>query len=463
MELNHFLMSKSDLLSIEREVKHQLEKHFASIEAPFFIMGVSGGIDSMSLLYAFHLLDISVLVVHINYGKRGEASDKDAELVEQIAFEWGYDCHTINANPAEAEGENFQQWARNFRYRIFRELADEHEADGIAVAHHQNDQIETILQKLFRGAGLASWSGMQVWDGELFRPFLNISQEKITTYAEEKAIPYRIDASNLESGFARNFLRNEWLEDLEEHFPGWKSNVLRMAEQAEVFQYALSRIYNQISSDENSIKRQKFHELEPSLQRTMILYVIKQEDPGATISTESLKRVEELSSLQTGKGVELAPGISVVRNRDIYTIQTESEDYSPHFELRLGDQLKKGNEFEELLFTLKEYEDVDFERELYLDAEKISWPLKVRTWKNGDKFKPLGMQGHQHVADHLTNRKINAAEKHKALVIESFEESIIAVIFPPIKKRQPPGTIAEHAKCDASTRLCLNIKHRNQT
>lgn len=454
-------MSKSDLLSIEKEIQYQLEKHFADVEAPFFILGVSGGIDSMSLLYAFHRLQISVLVVHVNYGKRGEASDKDAELTEQLAYEWGFDCHTINADTKEAEGENFQQWARNLRYNIFRELAGEHEADGIAVAHHQDDQVETILQKVFRGTGLASWSGMQVWNGELFRPWLNITQEQIETYAEEKAIPYRIDASNLESGFARNFLRNEWLKDLEEHFPGWKSNVLRIAEQAEVFEHALSRLHEQVANGNNNFLRQKFHELEPSLQRAVILYAVKQVKPHAAISKKSLKRVEELPSLQTGKAVELAPGISVYRNRELYVLKAEQEDYSQNVELRIGEQLRKGEEFEELIFTLKEFKDVDYERELYLDAEKISWPLNVRPWKNGDTFQPLGMTGHQHVANHLTNRKISTAEKHKALVIESFEEKIIAVIFPPIKKRLPPGTIAEHAKCDASTRLCLNIKHRN--
>lgn len=456
-------MSRSGLSSIEKEVKDQLERYFPDIDDPFFVIAVSGGIDSMSLLYSFHRLQISALAVHINYGKRGEASDKDAELVEQIAYEWGFDCQTINADPSDAEGKNFQQWARRFRYDVFRSLAGEYNADGIALAHHRDDQIETILQKMFRGAGLASWTGMEVWDEELFRPLLNISQQEINDYAGEKAVPYRVDASNLESDFARNFLRNEWLEDLENHFPGWKSNVLRMAEQAEIFQHALSRLLDQITDPEKGISRRVFHTMEPGLQKALLLHAIKQKDRNVSVSAESLERVEDLESLQTGKAVEPVPGVSIVRNRGWYVIRTEREVTGPVCKLQIDGGLKEGINFEGLQFILRKYEEGEtaFERELYIDAEKMSWPLNVRRWTNGDRFQPLGMEGHQHVADHLTNRKANAAEKHTALVIESFEERIVAVIFPPIEKRQPPGTIADHVKCDSSTTLCLNIKHGN--
>lgn len=453
-------MSKSDLSPVEAELRDQLNTYFADVENPTFILGVSGGMDSMSLLYAFYKLDINVLVVHINYGKRGEASDKDAELVEQMAFEWGYDCQTIKVDPDDAAGENFQQWARDVRYGIFRELAEEYEAAGIAVAHHEDDQIETILQKMFRGAGLASWTGMQVWDGELFRPWLKISQQQIEDYAKEKTIPFRTDASNLESGFARNFLRNEWLVKLENHFPGWRVNVLRMAAQAETFQHAVSWIYDYISDEHYGIDREKFHDLESDLQRAIMLHAVKQQAPESSLTTDSLKRVEELASLQTGQELELVPGISIVRNRDWYVINQKEEAESFAFELD-RETLKEGKILGSLFYKLQEYKDPDFDSQLYIDADKVSWPVTVRRWKDGDVFQPLGMEGHQQVADHLTNRKVSAAQKHKALAIESFEERIIAVIFPPIENRRPPGTIADPVKCDGSTKFCLNIKHTN--
>ncbi len=95
-----------------------------------------------------------------------------------------------------------------------------------------------------------------------------------------------------------------------------------------------------------------------------------------------------------------------------------------------------------------------------MDADKMSWPVTVRTWQSGDRFQPLGMKGHQKIADHLTDRKVSAAHKEKALVIESFEETICALIFVPIKKQLPPGTISEQVKCDARTNHCFEIKYR---
>jgi len=115
--------------------------------------------------------------------------------------------------------------------------------------------------------------------------------------------------------------------------------------------------------------------------------------------------------------------------------------------------------FNGLQFEIQEFHNPDFEHCLYLDQDVISWPLHIRKWKKGDRFQPLGMTGHQTVADHLTNRKVGAAEKPDALVLESFEETICAVIFPPIEKRLPPGTIADAVKCKETTSRCLIIKH----
>lgn len=142
-------MSKSEYLLIEQVISNKVDRHFPG--TPNFVIGVSGGADSMALLYAFKQLEISCFVVHINYGLRGVESDKDQELVEQMSFQWGFECCSVRLNTEEMQSGNFQNWARNERYMIFEDLAEEIKADAIAVAHHQDDQIETIVQKLFRG------------------------------------------------------------------------------------------------------------------------------------------------------------------------------------------------------------------------------------------------------------------------------------------------------------------------
>lgn len=453
-------MNKSDLSPIEDRVQKALQNHFPDHQSLRFIAGVSGGPDSMCMLYVFRKLKVDVLVVHINYGKRGKESDKDAELVEQMAFQWGFDCHSLSVNPEEAQGANFQQWARTVRYDIFRALAREHDADGIAVAHHQDDQIETILQKQFRGAGLASWSGMSIWEGEIFRPLLHTSRNEIEEYIGQENIPLRIDRSNLQTDFARNFLRNEWLTELESHFPGWRQNVLRIAEQAALFEEALEWISQRLTDDQDKIDRGGLLNVSPRLRKALVLYILKSKQSGIQIGTSTLDELENLDHLQTGKSIQLTENLSLMRDREHFKIVYQEPEAFQLIGLE-RDRLKSGPlMLNDIVFEITGFTEPDFDHHLYLDADKITWPLRLRRWKQGDRFQPFGMEGHQKISDHLTNRKISAAEKNKALVLESFEDTICAVIFPPTENRVPPGTISELVQCDANTRECLTIKRR---
>jgi tRNA(Ile)-lysidine synthase len=406
----------------------------------------------MSLLYSLYSLNISGIVAHVNYQKRGKASDKDAELVAEKAEEWGFQFELKKVNPKEAQGQNFQQWARKVRYRFFRDLVEQYGADGIALAHHRDDQVETILQKLFRGAGMASWSGMDVRDGDLFRPLLSVSRLQVEKYAEQNEIPYRTDESNLENDFARNFLRNEWTKQMADFFPGWKENVLGMGDE-DALEWIAGRI-----TDNNGLIKQAFDGLEPGLQRALVLYLIKKQEPDIKISQQNLYRVSELKNLQTGKRIGITSAFSVVRDRDHYVIiRSEDDAFKPQTFTRRrleGTEVEVGNQ----VLTVEQSADPDLSKALFMDADKISWPVTVRQWKEGDRLQPLGMQGHQTVAEHLTNRKVSAADKEKVLVIESFEETICALIFPPIKNQSPRGTISEQVKCDAETKWYLIIK-----
>ncbi len=434
-------------------------KTYFEEDIPLFVLAVSGGIDSMCMMHAFCRLGLPAVAIHINYGKRGEASDKDAELVRRTASEWGLECHVEEVEATGGVEGNFQQWAREVRYRIFQKYMAEYEAGGIAVAHHRDDQIETILQKLFRGAGLESWSAMQVWDGEVLRPLLGSSRKEIEHYAEEQGIPYRTDQSNLSSEFARNFLRNEWLDGLEQHFPGWEENVLRLPEQADLFSKALDWIREELTGPKNRIAREPFLKMEKSLAKALLLHRLKEMEPGISVTHDALSQVDELHSLQTGKSIQLTENYSLMRDREWFKIVYEQAD-SPAL-LTFSREELAGQPFavDDLAFSIEQFEDPDFEECLYLDASRLEWPLTLRRWKRGDRFQPLGMEGHQKVADHLTNRKISASYKGKAFVLETFDETICAVIFPPIEKRVPPGTISERYKCDAETRKSLTIKH----
>jgi tRNA(Ile)-lysidine synthase len=451
-------MSKSALLPIEQAVQNQLKNYFGTAVSPSFVMGVSGGIDSMCMLHILQKLNVELYVVHINYQKRGEASDKDARLVAETAQKLNIDYEIIAVNPAEAEGENFQQWARDVRYDAFEAKLREIGADGIITAHQQDDQIETILLKLFRGGGLVSWTGMQAWNGVLFRPLLEISRSKIEKYCHENKIVYRDDESNFESQFARNFLRNEWAPELNRHFPGWRQNVLRIREQAAVFESSLQFILHTISDNESRLNRKSFLELDMSLQKAVLNYFIHQADQQAEISRGTLKEIEKLPKLQTGKSIHLTGQLELMRDRNFLKLVVNTEKPAAFLKLYKEDCLDSGIVFNGLQFKLQPFRTPDFKHRLYLDEDALKWPFHLRKWKKGDRFQPLGMNGRQTVADHLTNRKVIAVKKSEVLVLESFEETICAVIFPPKMNRLPPGTIADKVKCTKSTSRCLIIK-----
>jgi tRNA(Ile)-lysidine synthase len=450
-------MSKSDLQPIEKSVKNALQHNFPDKKKVSLVIGVSGGADSMCLLHVLNTLGVELHIVHINYQKRGRSADKDARLVEDTAAAMEVDCKCIAVDPDEAGGANFQQWARQLRYNAFDMEAERAGVDGIAVGHHEDDQVETILQKIFRGGGLASWQAMQVWDGRLFRPLLGVSRAAIERYCREEQVPYREDASNSESDFARNFLRNEWLNDLEKHFPGWRTNVLRVAGQGEVFAVSLQYIFQHIADDKNRLDREKFLALEEDLQKSMLLYYVSRVDAGAEVSRDALKELSKVQKLQTGKSIQLTQDLELMRDRAFLKLVMQTGDAASFITLTKEEAEQKAISFNGLKLSVEEYSEPNFGKALYLDAADIAWPIRLRRWRDGDRFQPLGMDGHQSVADHLTNRKVSAAAKGKALVLESFEETICAVIFPPIENRHPPGTISELVKCAPSTRSCLII------
>ena len=450
-------MSKSASMPIDSEVQKQLKIHFSGVQEYSMVIGVSGGADSMCLLHVLHQQGIKLYIVHVNYQKRGTASDKDAQLVADTAADLGIDYEVVTVDPDEAGTQNFQQWARDVRYGALEIKADNVGADAIAVGHHQNDQVETILQKIFRGGGMASWQAMQVWDGRLFRPLLNIRREDIEAYCREHTVPYREDESNFGSDFARNFLRNDWLPELEQHFPGWQKNVLRVAGQASVFKSSLQYILQDITSDRDRLNCSQFLALDLELQKSVLIYYATQINPDQEISRHALKELSKLPQLQTGKSIQLTESMELMRDRDFFKLVVNTGETGSYITLKKKDVADQNISLNGLLIGMESFKDPDFSGTLYLDTDAIAWPLHIRPWQNGDQFQPLGMEGHQSVADHLTNRKISAVEKEKALVVESFEETICAVIFPPIENRRPPGTISEWTKCTQSTRRCLTI------
>ncbi|MTI86781.1 MAG: tRNA lysidine(34) synthetase TilS [Balneolaceae bacterium] len=422
-------------------------------EEALFVLGVSGGPDSMALLYLFHILDLNVLVVHINYNKRGEASDKDQDLVEQMAFQWGFECCSIQLDSSTADIGNFQNWAREERYHFFKGLRDAHKAAAIVTAHHQDDQIETILQKVLRGSSPTAWQGMSSWDGNIFRPLLNFSKEEILHFCEVNAIPYRIDESNLQSSFARNFLRKEFSEQMDRFFPGWQQNILELQQQGGWFQQSIEWITAQISED-FVLDVHAFSELPQQLKPAILKHLLDDFNGDTSCSKAQLQELSKIEDLQTGKSLVVG-NAEFIRDRDRVILQKKKEDKAwkqPITRQHLEDKYTVGG------VNIRLTKGIKSRTGLYIDAEALDWPLQIRHWKHGDRFIPFGMKGSQKISDHLTNRKIASNLKEKTLVLCGSDSTIYAIIYPGPVSESAKGAISELAKCDENTTTYLTIK-----
>ena len=397
------------------------------------VVGVSGGIDSMVLLHVMHNLGQPLVVAHVNYHRRGAESDADEVLVRKSADIMGIACHTRSVYYQNGNG-NFQDWARQERYRFFDELRDKTGAIGVATAHQKDDQVETILMKLLRGAGPLSWTGMDYWDGYYLRPLLDINRAGIEEYARKHEIPYREDASNQESDYARNFLRNEWTPQLNERLPGWEQNILRLRDWSLQTAQALEIIEKQLERDSDTWDWTRFCSLSEGLRTAMIRYWIKKNRSGEFIvSHGNLSEMAHICRLQSGQYISIG-SVQIWRDRDrlIFKSVVKSRVKKKTYSLRKEDLLTGPSVIEFARFSLSDEYPRDYGNKLYCRLDNRDWPLTIRRWKDGDRFQPLGMQGHQLVSDFLTNRKIPSHRKKEILVVVSFDQKVCAVIFPPL-------------------------------
>lgn len=198
------------------------------------LAGISGGADSVALLHLLLLRGCEIHAVHVNHGLRGEASDGDEALVRDLCASRGVPLTVFRLQPPEHPGED---WARRERYGCFRQAAEESGISTLVLAHHRDDQAETLLLHLMRGAGLTGLAGMAA-DSEaeglrILRPLLTFSRQQLRQALEQAEIPWREDQSNQDPRYLRNVLRLEVLPLMEQLLPGCSS---RLAATAEILQ-----------------------------------------------------------------------------------------------------------------------------------------------------------------------------------------------------------------------------------
>ena len=472
--------SKKAISALESRIRAFILDHGLAHNPRPLVLGVSGGPDSLSLLYALHRLSpdlgLSLHVAHFNHGLRAEASDADADYVASQTETLGLPFSTAKEyvkSRAKGHSRSLEEQARDARYDFLALVAHEQIASGIAVAHTADDQAETVLMHLIRGTGLRGLRGMfpvvetqsvSGLDLKLFRPLLSVSRQQTEDYCRVLGLEPRIDHTNLIPETLRNRIRLELLPMLRESNPRFSDALLRLADSATLdLSFIESRVAEiwpdavEEMAGGLSISRSKLSEVHPALRRRVLSQALESVS-GGPLDIESVHVVslESLLTGDTGAGLDLPKGVHASLGYDHVTLTktpTPPPTPLPREEQPItvpGETLLPGWRITATIEEAASCEHTTNPYSAFFDMDRLSEPVTVRRRRNGDRFTPLGMSGSKKLQDFLTDAKVPKTHRDSIPIVLAGNKIIWIVGHRP----------ADHAKLASATRhtLCLTFE-----
>ncbi|HCR48933.1 MAG TPA: tRNA lysidine(34) synthetase TilS [Bacteroidetes bacterium] len=416
-----------------QQLPHFLE-HMArlSIGPPpqHIVLGLSGGLDSVVLAHALVTHDYAVTAVHINYRLRGEASEADALFVQEYCRQLGISCHVevFEAQHITPNGDSLQAFARSLRYRVFARIAHTVGASFVAVAHHADDQAETMILNLLRGTGIEGLAGMppqrplsknaDVW---VIRPLLSYRKRELIQYARKNQLTWREDTSNHHLKYRRNVVRQRLMSIIKKDF-GDKAIDHMVATMNDLRDYLdydfytkLSALFEVIQVAENALRLKNLNDLPAVWRKRLYLEALKRWLPTVPQTRNLLSRVDLLLVSQPGTKLILPNGI-ILRDRETIVFMKDVYVSSDTFQLRPGMPCETPwGLFEMDILYTDDPEELRRSREPNTEiwaAPPENTVFQIRAWAIGDHFRPFGMKGHsKKMSDFLTDAKIPAAQR----------------------------------------------------
>ena len=405
------------------KVESYIKNHKLLNASDLYVVGLSGGADSVALLLMLKEGGFNVHAAHCNFLLRGAESDRDEAFCVSLCRQLGVELHRAHfytRTYAENHHVSIEMAARELRYKWFGQLCKDIGAAGICVAHHRDDSVETVLLNLVRGTGLRGLTGIQprseleMSSGQnpqeqtklvVLRPLLCVSRADIGAFLAEKGQNYVTDSTNLEADVQRNIIRLEVLPLLRKLNPSVAENIQRtagnLAEAQQVLNVAIASI--------NSSNILKLSDLEKYGSSEYLAF-------------EWLKRygfngnqVRQILDAETGRIVSSATGYDVLKDRGCLIVEPTLEPFNPMRIPEEGTYALDGNK----RFSVRK-KPVYVSKEAHiatLDAAKVQFPLTVRRVEEGDWMQPYGMKGRKLLSDLMTDLKMTVFEKRRQLVV----------------------------------------------
>ena len=427
-----------------KQIENDLKKRCCLTRSQIIVAAISGGPDSLCLMDILDRLGYPIVVAHLDHSLRPE-SVEEAESVGKLAAKMEAPFVLGKENVLQYAEENqlsLEEAAREMRYRFLFDTAEQHQAQAVAVGHHADDQVETILMHLLRGAGLAGLRGMSFrslpnpWNEQipLVRPLLGTWREEIMSYITERGLEPAMDASNLDTRFYRNRLRHELIPHLEGYNPGVRQRLWQMADvlqeddnliqgmvdQAQkncvldegtaYFAFDLGALRKQSSGIQRRVLRRAIQKLRPGMRNLDYRAIT---DAQAFIQNPSLSGeidlLANLRMLQEGNKLWLADWEATLPGENWPQISEGVEgklNIPGDFNITGGWKMS-ADLIDVAEGSLEQIQNNPNPYQAWLDLDALELPLIIRSRRAGERFQPLGMGGKSmKISDYMLNKKL---------------------------------------------------------
>lgn len=392
------------------------------------LLAVSGGVDSVVMLDLFHKAGIKFAIAHCNFKLRIFECDDDEIFVRSLAHKYNVDIFVNWCNTKDYAKDNklsIQESARELRYTWFDKVCQINDYPVVAVAHQQDDIIETFFINLFRGAGIKGLKSIPVKRQNIIRPIMYATRNEILEYATQNNLTYREDSSNKSDNYLRNRIRHHLIPNIEELSPGATEAIKKSIDNLNDSDLLLQSCINHTKkelfqiSDKQNIKVPISKLLEYKPLNTWLYYILYDYHFTRQITNSIVKAL--LAETQSGAKFS-SPTHELLIDREHIIIRripdavsnkiTEITNDIPYITSPLAINFDIHKNIDNFKFSTGS-------NIAYFDYNKLEFPLKIRKWKQGDRIKPFGMNGSKLVSDILIDNKVDAFEKENVYVMLS--------------------------------------------
>ena len=420
---------------VQKKVEEFIERYNLLERNAKHLVALSGGADSVALLYILKSLGYDIEAIHCNFHLRGEESNRDEEFCKEICKKIGVPLHLAHFDTmaySALHHISIEMAARDLRYNHFRQLKKAIHAETICVAHHKDDCTETVLMNLVRGTGIRGLTGIRARNNDIIRPLLCLTRQEIEDYLTTIRQDYVTDSTNLIDEATRNKFRLNVIPMLKEINPSVIEAISQTARHLEemlpIVEEATARCRREcVEYDETtSTTTIDLKKLSSWQSSQYLLYTILYEEG---IPTAMASQIARNADTQSGKKW-LTGEKTVVKDRDRILV---SQHVDTEKILRIPEEGRYIiNETHSIsLRLMKKTPNFQISKSpdtVHMDADTIHFPLTLRHPARGDKFTPFGMKGRKLVSDFLTDRKLTLIEKQRQWCLTDAHNNILWVV-----------------------------------